>query len=337
MISRIPYRSVVGIIRPLWMLGSIYIFLFANLLESKAQQFPYYSQFKSNGIMLNPGIVGTKRMVDVRLNYRKQWSGFTDAPVTKGFSANSRLMNGTMGLGLAYFNDVTGPSRRSDFSFAYAYHGKFDDVELSVGAAWHFLSYTMDGTMLHMHIPLDNAIDLNISQKKKVNNLSAGAYFYNDRFHLGISILSLREPSVNFFPKDDTVHKTKIHLVPHMFASVGYNWSGHPDFIWENSLQTGYSQAHPMLIDYNLRVHYKQKVFGGFSIRLRDAIPLHVGATIMDQVQISYSYDIIISPMSSFQSGSHEIMIAWSSNIGQGKKQKYDNSRFKRQKYGFMF
>jgi len=310
---------------------------FCLLPSAFCQQLPYYTQFKSNNVFLNPGVVGTKRIVDARMNYRKQWVGFDDAPVTMGFSANSRIVNGSMGLGLAYFSDKTGPTKRSDFSLAYSFHAKFDDVELSVGAAWHQLTYLVDGAALNMHIPMDNSIDLFASQKKKMNDASAGVFFYNDRFHLGLSILNMLEPTINYYPESDTVHKTKIHMVPHIYGSVGYNWSGQPDWIWENSLQVLYAQANPMMIDYNLRLHYQQKVFGGISIRLKDAIALHVGATILEKFHISYSYDIVTSHLRSFQSGSHEIMLAWSSNIGMDKKKKYDVSRFKQQKYGFMF
>jgi len=316
----------------------VLLFLFVGgLLTCDAQQMPYYTQFNPNGILLNPGVAGTKRIVDTRMNYRKQWVGFDDAPVTMGISGNSRILNGSMGLGAAYFSDKTGPTKRSDFSFMYSYHAHFEDVELSVGAAGHRLTYFVDGTELHMHIPFDNAIDLSGFQKKSVWDASAGAYFYNDRFHLGLSLLNLLEPSVNYYPKDDTVHQTKIHMVPHVYGSVGYNWSGQPDWIWENSLQVLYAQASPMVIDYNLRLHYEQKFFGGVSVRLRDAIAFHVGATFMEEFHISYSYDLVISPLSAFQSGSHEIMLVWSSNIGLDKKKKYDTGRFKRQKYGYMF
>ena len=308
-----------------------------NYQLSFSQQLPYYTQYKPNNIMLNPGVVGTKRIADVRMNYRAQWVGFEGAPVTMGISGNSRIVGGTMGVGAAFFTDKTGPTKRNDFSFAYSYHAHFEDVELSVGAAGHHLSYIVDGTELHMHVPYDNTIDLASTQTKKVWDMSAGALFYNDRFHLGISMLNLAEPSINYYPDADTVHKTNIHMVPHAYGSVGYNWSGQPEWVWENSLQVAYAAANPMTIDYNLRIHYKQKIFGGFSIRMRDAIALHAGFTFMDDFNISYSYDVVTSQLRSYQGGSHEIMIVWSSNLGMDTKKKYDNNRFKKQRYGYMF
>ena len=126
-------------------------------------------------------------------------------------------------------------------------------------------------------------------------------------------------------------------MVPHVFGSMGYNWSGDPDWIWENSLLLLYIPSNPMNFDYSLRIHYKQKFFGGVSIRLKDAVALQAGATFMEDFRVAYSYDVLTSSLRPFQYGSHEIMIMWSSNIGKGKKNKYDSERFKKQKYGFMF
>jgi len=315
-------------------LAAVFYFM---LFTCVSQQLPYYTQFKPNNIFLNPAVTGTKRFIDARLHYRMQWLGFDDAPVTQGFSVNSRLVKGTMGLGINYLNDKTGPTKRSDLSFAYSYHVKFDDVELSAGLSYNMLTYLVDGTKLNLRVPLDNTIDLTTSQKKKVNNATAGLLFYNDRFHIGMSLLNMLEPTINYYSADDPVHKTKIHMVPHVYGTVGYNWSGQPDWIWENSLLVLYAEANPMVIDYNLRLHYMQKVFGGISIRMGDAIALHVGATFKEDFHISYSYDFVTSPLRRFQAGSHELMLAWSTDIGRDKKHKYDTDRFKKQKYGFMF
>lgn len=324
--------------------STIYIALFVIFLSTVmgmpsafCQQMPYYTQFKSNNSHSNPAVVGTKRLLDARLNYRTQWVGFDDSPITKSFSLNGRIVNGTMGLGTSFFNDRTGPSKRSNISLTYAYHAKFEDVELSLGVAGHLLTYRVDGTMLHMRFPYDNTINLTISQKKSVTDVSAGFLLYNDRFHFGISALNLAKASINYFPGSDTIHRSQIDMVPHYYSSLGYNWSGQLDWIWENSLQVVYAEANPMTIDYNLRLHYREKIFGGIGVRLRDAIAFQFGASFLNDFQVSYSYDFIISSLRSSQSGSHEIMLVWSSNIGMGGKKKYDTDRFKRQKYSNMF
>lgn len=338
--GRCKYRNM-DCARTFYKLAILLLLMFPSAMfhvpSAISQQMPYYTQFKPNNAFLNPAVVGTKRLIDVRINYRKQWLGFDDSPVTQGISLHSRVFRGTMGLGANYFSDITGPTKRSDLSLAYSFHAKFDDVELSAGIAYDRLTYLVDGTKLNMHVPADNVIDLTAIQKQKAHNASAGVYFYNDRFHLGLSLLNLGEPTINYYPETDTLHKTRIHMVPHVYGSVGYNWSGDAYWIWENSLQVVYAQANPMTIDYNLRLHYRQKALAGISVRLRDAVALHLGATIKEDFHISYSYDFIISSLRVSQSGSHEVMLVWSSDFGKNKKQKYNIDRFKRQKYGFMF
>jgi type IX secretion system PorP/SprF family membrane protein len=317
---------------------SSFLVVFCSLFFiCNSQQMPYYTQFKSNNAFISPAAVGTKRFIDARMDYRLQWAGFDDAPVTKGFSVNSRLVKGTMGLGINYFDDKTGPTKRSDLSFAYSYHIKFDDVELSAGLAYEMLTYLVDGTLLNLRVPLDNVIDLTTTQRKKVTNASGGLLFYNDRFHIGVSVLNLLQPTINYYAVGDPLHKTNILMVPHVYANIGYNWSGQPQWIWENSLQVLYAEANPMTIDYNLRIHYMQKVFGGISIRLGDAIAFQAGTTFKEDFHISYSYDLVISSLRAFQAGSHEIMLAWSSDLGRDKKHRYNTDRFKKQKYRFMF
>ena len=315
----------------------IFHFSFFIFNSSFSQQLPYYTQFVSNDFMLNPAVAGTKRFLDTRMDVRTQWVGFESNPVTEGVSLNSRFMNGTMGAGGGFYRDQTVPTRRNDLSLAYSYHLKFDDVELSLGVAGHMLSYLVDGSQLYMQIPIDNAINLTTTQKKTVYDANSGILLYNDRFHIGLSALDLTQPTVNFFPKTDTIHKSKIGIVTHVYGSVGYNWSGNPDWIFENSLQVVYAAANPITIDYNLRVHYLRKAFAGIAIRLHDAVALQAGFTFHDEFQVIYSYDIVTSKLGQFQSGSHEIMLIWSSNLGTDKKGRYNNSRFKHEKYGYMF
>ena len=319
------------------LINAISIVLVIGAPSALCQQMPYYTQFKSNNVHMNPSVAGTKRLVDARLNYRTQWVGFDDSPITQSFSVNGRIMKGTMGLGTAFFSDRTGPTKRNNISLIYAYHAKFEDVELSLGVAGHLLTYRVNGTMLHMHIPYDKTINLTMSQKKSVTDVSAGFLLYNDRFHFAISALNLASASINYFEEGDTTHRSQISMVQHFYSSLGYNWSGQLDWIWENSLQVVYAEANPMTIDYNLRLHYQEKIFGGIAIRLRDAIAFQVGATFLNDFQMSYSYDLIVSSLRSSQSGSHEIMLVWNSNIGMGGKKKYNTDRFKKQKYANMF
>lgn len=84
-----------------WILCILSLYTFVcKPVVMHAQQLPYYTQFKPGNIFLNPAVAGTKRLVDARINYRRQWVGFPDAPITQSIAVNSRLMKGTLGAGI---------------------------------------------------------------------------------------------------------------------------------------------------------------------------------------------------------------------------------------------
>ncbi|MGQ0826801.1 MAG: PorP/SprF family type IX secretion system membrane protein [Bacteroidota bacterium] len=317
------------------------LFLFAVVLfllgaEGFAQQLPYYTQFKNNIYMLNPAITGTKREIDARLNYRMQWVGYDDAPRTSGLSLHSRFLKGKMGAGIYMMQDNVGPAKQTNFGISYAYHLKFPDCELSFGTAGNFTKYTLFGDKITLHNTQDPAIDQNIASSTWVGDANAGIYLYNDRFHVGLSVLHLMQSTAEFY-KTDTTKKGLVPYVPHLNFTLGYNYSQNPDYIWESTLYANYVSGAPVTLDYTLRLHYREMLFTGISIRLKDAIGIHLGVTIFENIQVSYSYDLLIGRLKNNSSGSHEIMISFSYNPFEKNKRRKGGERFLHQRYGYLF
>jgi len=301
-----------------------------------AQQLPYYTQFKSNAFMINPAVTGTKREIDARLNYRMQWVGYEDAPRTSGISIHNRFLKGKMGAGIYMMQDNVGPAKQTNLGLSYAYHLKFPDCELSVGAAGNFTNYSLFGNKILLHNTQDPAIDQNITNSTWISDANAGIYLYNDRFHIGLSGLHLL-PSTAEFYKTDTTKKGIVPYVSHLYFTLGYNYSQNPDYIWESTIYANYVKGAPFALDYTLRMHYKQLFFTGLSIRLKDAVAIHLGVTILNYVQISYSYDLLIGKLRNNSSGSHEIMLAFSYNPFEKNKRRKGDNRFLHQRYGYLF
>lgn len=304
-------------------------------ISTFAQQLPYFTQFKSNMYMLNPGITGTKRLVDARMNYRMQWVGYDDAPRTSNFSLHSRFMKGKMGAGMYIMQDNVGPAKQMNLGASYAFHIRFPDVELSAGIAGNFTKYTFIGSKLFLHNSQDPALDQFVTNSTWVPDANAGIYLYNDRFHVGLSSLHLFSSTAELY-KNDSTKKGLIKYVNHVNFTLGYNYSQNPDYVLESTLYGIYAEGTPFNLDYTLRIHYKQKIFAGVSIRLRDAAALHVGATFLDDFQVSYSYDFLMSKFKNYSSGSHEIMLAFSSSIFKSKRGR-GSDKFLHQRYGYLF
>lgn len=285
--------------------------------------------------MINPAITGTKSTLDARMYYRMQWVGYEGAPRTAGLTAHTRLMKGKMGTGMYLMQDNIGPSKQTNLGASYAYHIKFPDVELSVGIAGNFTNHTLQGNLITIHTTQDPSIDQNTSSSDWVGNGSAGVYLYNDRFHVGLSSLHLFQQKAKFYKKD-TTKKSAFKYVQHANFTIGYNYADNPDYVWENTVYANYIEGVPLMIDYTLRMHYKERMFGGISVRLRDALALQIGVSFSNYFQVSYSYDLLISKLRNYSSGSHEVMIAFSHSI-IGNRHGRVSKRFIHQRYSYMF
>jgi type IX secretion system PorP/SprF family membrane protein len=324
----------------------ITIFLFAffvlgSFMDAYGQQLPFFTQFPSDELFFNPAIAGTKRTYDVRINFRDQWVGFPDAPITEGVSLNYRLPSGNMGVGGYIYQDVTGPTQRNDYTLCYAYKIKFPDLVLSFGLAGSIVDYFVDGSKVSAHQAYDPALDLSLNSHAWAPEASAGLFLYNDRFSLGLSsdnLLSMKENLYKTY-KPDTAKLGIVELEPHFYGYLSYNFSGNPDFVWQSTLFAALASGTPVYLAYSLRVHVKDKFYIGASYRMGDALALDLGLTIKNNFEVCYSYDLVTSALSHYTSGSQEITLIFSAESlkGGGNKKGSNNDGFMKKKYGYMF
>jgi len=59
------------------------------------------------------------------------------------------------------------------------------------------------------------------------------------------------------------------------------------------------------------KTDYDDKVWAGLSYRTQDALVMLMGFQFMEQYEMSYSYDLTVSPLRQYNSGSHEIMFGY--------------------------
>ncbi len=318
------------------MIRKFLIFIFIYLtLHVCAQQYPWWSQYRNNQTLYNPAFCGTKRVLDIRINYRNQWTGFDGSPKTYALSLNSRLWKGRIGIGGFIFKDDIGPFRNLSTSLTAAYHLKFADSEISFGAQGNYLRQTFNGSDVTLRNQQDKAVNQYLEDKDSNFDGSFGLLYYNDRFHLGIGGNNIASSKFEFY-KNDSLKKGRFTNVLHYNLSAGFNWADDPNFTFENSILAVFVPGVPFSFDYTLRLHMRQQLIAGLSFRLNDAIALQLGSTIKENFQISYSYDIVTSPLRKYQSGSHELSLIFSSNMGTDKKRRGVDKRFIRQRYQYL-
>jgi type IX secretion system PorP/SprF family membrane protein len=277
-----------------------------------AQQYPYWTQNRSNLFMINPAVAGTRKTLDARLTYRNQWTGFDGAPKTMGASVHGRFFKGQMGAGTYVYRDQLGPTMFTSVALAYAYHVKFKDTELSMGANGSYNFMSVDpAAMTYKNSQDPSIVNAVNTQKSRTTNVAFGVLYFNDRFHIGASMNNMLGSTYEFPRTDTKTKKGSYTTVPHYALSIGYNWSNSSALVFENSVFAHYVNGSPILLDYNLRAHINEGIFVGAGIRLKNAVIAQVGYTIDQTFQIGYSYDFSTNALRSYNTGSHEIKLVY--------------------------
>ena len=290
--------------------ASLYILclLFAALSVqySYGQQLPQFTNFMLNDYVLNPALSGAKENFEVKSDFRQQWVGITDAPVTYYLSANGPSLNQNMGYGGFIYNDVTGPTSRLGATFSYAYHAKFNDnLKLSLGVSAGFMQYTIDGSQITLHDQVDPALS-NLLQKTILPDIGFGAMLRSPQYYIGFSVPQLYQDKINF---TGTTTAASSVLATHYYVMGGYNLDASDLLRFEFSFMLNYSNPTPAQINLGVRAVYDKSYWLGLAYRSADAIPIMVGYIYQDYLTFGYSYDISISSIKYAISGSHELVV----------------------------
>lgn len=273
--------------------------------EMAAQQVPHYTQFMFNSYAINPAIAGTHNYYQIRLNSRFQWVGITDSPQTNSLSVYGPHALKDMGFGGHLYTDVTGPSSRTGVYGSYAYNLVLNDLmRLSMGLSFGFIQNKIDGTQITMLDPSDQAI-LGNSANAFVPDASFGLFLYSTDFHVGFSVSQLFNNKLNFYDGQVGINKLKSHF----YLTGGYKYRINHDFAVEPSIIIKGTTPVPIQVDFNVRGLYQEMIWLGLSIRSQDAFSILLGYMHENKFVFGYSYDMSVSDIRKFNSGSHEILL----------------------------
>jgi len=276
-----------------------------------AQQMPQYSQYLLNNFVMNPAVAGTEDYYDAKSNHRYQWMGITDAPRTYIFSLHGPIRGYKMGVGAQLYTDITGPTRRTGFQLAYSYHLQVaEGTNLSMGISGGILQFMVDGAKITLENPNDLALSSGI-QSVIVPDAGLGFYLYNPKYFFSVSAPQLLPSKLQFFENYDG---TNSETVNHIFASGGYIFDITEDIGIEPSGLIKFVSPAPIQMDATLRVIYQSKIWLAGSYRhhvnTNADISIILGYQMQKNLVLAYAYDISMSNIGKYSTGSHELMLA---------------------------
>jgi type IX secretion system PorP/SprF family membrane protein len=225
------------------LLGRSILFLalfIGGSMTSQAQQYPLFTNYLLNQYGFNPATTGMATDLQVNLYYRKQWTGFPDAPVTRIAAVRSRLRRIPFAVGGYFFKDEAGALRRSGGTLLLSYTQRIGEkTTISAGFAGGFHQLRlMEGFTVR---DLDDPVIYDAQTGLWAPDFNAGLHVQSGDFYFGFSIPQLFEPRLRF---GDPGRLSR--LESHYYMVTGYDWSLSNNFRLEPSVMLKMTEGIPI-------------------------------------------------------------------------------------------
>ena len=278
------------------------------------QQRYVFSNFLTNDYYFNPAIAGSKLFHVANFSYRNQWVGFDEAPVTLSGNFYGSVKNeGKHGYGVSIVSDRTGLTQNTGFYLNYAYHVQLSDkLKLGFGIKPGYMQYRVRLYDAILADQGDETLTGNILSSNALD-LSTGFNLYSDKFFLMAAMHQLLGPAI-------TVTTYNENLSKHFTAISGYNIiSAKKKLEFQPSLMIRYVQPLPVQLSLMFKTTYHKKYWAGLIYRTGDAFGLSLGMKLKERLNIGYSFDYSVGGLQPYQSGSHEIVISFTTTKNKSK------------------
>ncbi len=275
------------------------------LFTYKSQQNSMTSQYLFNDFSINPAVAGTKSYSPLSISFRRQWVGIDEAPVTQNLMYHTSLGDNT-GIGAHVFNDATGPSRRTGINSTFAYNIKTSKrTKLSFGISGSLTQFSINRDRLITDVPGDIAVS-NINNQF-LADCNFGLYWSGDRHFVGFSGFNLFENETDLLALTTPIVNT---LNKVFYVHGGYNFKIGAIFELQPSMIIRTMNNSLIQTDGNLKLTVKNAYSIGLSYRNKDAVSF-IGGVNIGTATIGYSYDLGISKIKTYNSGTHEIFLSY--------------------------
>jgi type IX secretion system PorP/SprF family membrane protein len=277
-------------------------------LNGFAQQDPMYTQYMNNPMIVNPAYAGSINYGHLTGIFRKQWVGIDGAPMTSSLSYSTPIRKYNFGIGASLLYDALGPTTQTGCYLDYSYHIRFDEKgTLALGLKGGFNYYYVNYTGLSYNDP-DDDINMLENEALFLPNFGFGAYYFNDKTYIGLSVPKLIRNSLD--KKENTVEQLNREEW-HVFLMAGHIFELTENIDLKPSFITRYAVGSPLSLEVNATVMLYDKIWLGVMYRFGDAMGGLIRWQINKKLNVGYAYDFSNSALNSFNRGTHEITLGF--------------------------
>ncbi|CAM4273211.1 PorP/SprF family type IX secretion system membrane protein [Gillisia limnaea] len=291
-------------------------------LKGMAQQDPLFTQYMYNMSVINPAYAtDNPGMLNLGGIYRSQWVGIDGAPSTASFFAHTPVSE-RIELGLSIVHDEIGDViKENNITADFAYVLPLDDNnnKLSFGVKGGITTFDGDLSRLVTNQPNDPAMQ-NLSEVFPV--FGVGAFLFGEKYYLGLS-------APNLFTSKHLENEQGLRSLGeeniHYFLTGGYVFDLSEDFKLKPAFMARGVEGAPLSVDITANVLMFNKLEAGIGYRFGDSVTGLVNFAVTPGLRVGYAYDYTTSNLSSYNDGTHEILLLFDLDLF-GLSKGYDKS-----------
>ena len=277
--------------------------------KSIAQTEPMYSQYMFNMLGVNPAYAGSREASSFNIFQRRQWIGLQGAPQTTSISFDQSILNKAAGWGIQLYDDKIGVEKADGINLMGATRIRVSEKGvLSGGLSLGLMNYRIDlMNVTGRYTPSDPAFYANLN--KWTPSLGLGIYYNTDNFYAGVSIPNILKSKLTAL----TLIKSGLQKVnqKHIFLTTGVVIPINEELKLKPSTMIKIVEGAPIEADFNTNIWLRDIIGLGVSYRTGDAIIGMAEIQVNENLRFGYAYDMTISALKSYNTGTHEIMIRY--------------------------
>ncbi|MCG8861474.1 type IX secretion system membrane protein PorP/SprF [Tenacibaculum finnmarkense] len=261
-----------------------------------------YSLYNYSLNLVNPAFAGQKNNTELLISSRKQWSGIPDAPKTSSFSLNIPL-KGAVGLGLSVVNDKIFVFNQTVVALDFSYKLKMSrdhDLLFGIKAKGNMYSGSID----KIRTAQSNDALFSVPINKFNPNFSIGAAIVHEDYYTHLYIDNLLTDN-----RYELKRKSKNKNHYNVNIGGGYTLELNEILKLTPSVLVRFIEGAPLSFDVNTVLNIKEFYNVGMSYSWNNAVQLNSLISATKWFDIGYGYNLYLNDLSTYQNGTHEILL----------------------------
>jgi type IX secretion system PorP/SprF family membrane protein len=291
---------------------AVLFLLFTVSADLVAQQYPVFTQYYFNELVINPAYAGNHVQFSATSTYRNQWVNFPGAPRTFSASAHTSFLNRKVGVGLLINHDEIGSYQNEHIYGMYSYMIHFPEATLSMGLQAGVNIVGADFSSLDLQT-LDDASFAPFKGLKP--NFGAGVYYSKKNYFVGFSVPFLVNSVVGSGSIDGILNEIRQKRYYFLRGGAIFPLGRGEDVKINPSILVRSQEGQPLSIDLNTGIIFYEAFSVGASWRSGDSFISFISLKLSEKFYLAYSYDLTSSGLNKFSNGSHEFLLNYRARI----------------------